>query len=117
MLGMFSQASGISIIIECRMLRPEAVSSSSASSSEAVSEPIGQITGSRSLIWPPQTAEVSSGSRALIQLRLPSSVLISPLCATSRNGCASFQLGSVFVAKRWWNSATAATVRSSERSG
>ena len=114
---MFSQASGTSIIIAWRMSRPDAVSSSSASSREAVSEPIGQITGSRSSIWSPQTAEVSSGSRALIQLRLPSSVLISPLCATSRNGWASFQLGSVFVAKRWWNSATEATVRSSSRSG
>jgi hypothetical protein len=33
----------------------------------------------------------------VIALRLPHSVLISPLCASSRNGCASGQLGSVLV--------------------
>ena len=81
-----------------------------------MSEPIGQITGSSALSCSPQTAEVSSGSRAFIQLRLPSRVLISPLCPIMRNGCASFQFGSVLVAKRWWKSARPEMVRSSARS-
>ena len=116
MLGMFSHASGISIIMAWSTSRPDCTSSSSASSSEAVSEPIGQITGRRSARSSPQTAEVNSGSRARIQLRLPSSVLISPLWATIRKGWASFQLGSVFVANRWWNSAMPETQRGSARS-
>lgn len=37
----------------------------------------------------------------LRQRRLPSMVLISPLCASSRNGCANGQRGSVLVEKRW----------------
>ncbi len=44
-------------------------------------------------------------SRAAIQLRLPRTVLISPLCATSRNGCASGHDGKVFVENREWTSA------------
>ena len=34
---------------------------------------------------------------ARIQLRLPCTVLISPLCEMRRNGCASGQDGNVFV--------------------
>ena len=37
---------------------------------------------------------------ARIQLRLPLIVLISPLCASSRNGCVIGHEGSVFVLKR-----------------
>ena len=36
-------------------------------------------------------------SRACIQLTLPRSVLISPLCARKRNGCARSHVGNVFV--------------------
>ena len=39
-------------------------------------------------------------SRASIHPRLPRMVLISPLCANSRNGCARLQVGNVFVLKR-----------------
>ena len=41
-------------------------------------------------------------ARARAQLRLPSTVLISPLWARKRNGCARGQRGAVFVEKRWW---------------
>ena len=56
-------------------------------------------------------------SRARIQLRLPRAVLISPLWAMKRNGCASGQLGNVLVEKRLCTTATAEAMRSSRRSG
>ena len=40
------------------------------------------------------------GVRASDQLRLPAMVLISPLCARNRKGCAYFQLGKVLVENR-----------------
>ncbi len=55
-------------------------------------------------------------SRAAIQLRLPRTVLISPLCATSRNGWASGQDGNVLVEKREWTSASSLAYRGSDRS-
>ena len=58
-----------------------------------------------------------SASRARIQLRLPITVLISPLCAMNRNGWASGQLGNVFVEKRECTTAIAEATRSSVRSG
>ena len=36
------------------------------------------------------------------QFRFPRRVLISPLCANIRNGCASAHVGNVVVLKRWW---------------
>lgn len=65
----------------------------------------------------PNTSEASWDSRAFIQLRLPLTVLISPLCATKRYGWASGQLGKVFVEKRECTRATAVAKRRSERSG
>ena len=65
----------------------------------------------------PNSSDASCDSRARIQLTLPRSVLISPLCAISRYGCASSQLGNVFVEKREWTSASALSMRSSTRSG
>ncbi len=65
--------------------------------------------GSRSL--------ASNASRVRIQLRLPRTVLISPLCATSRYGWASGHDGKVFVLKREWTMAIAEEKRSSRRSG
>ena len=58
----------------------------------------------------------STEPRATAQLRLASMVLISPLCASIRYGCASRHCGSVLVEKRWWNSATEASTRGSARS-
>ena len=54
--------------------------------------------------------------RERIQLRLPCSVLISPLCAMKRNGCARSQVGKVLVEKRWWARASAEMKRLSCRS-
>ena len=65
----------------------------------------------------PNSGEASCSSRARIQLRLPRSVLISPLWASIRYGWASSQLGKVFVEKREWTSASRLTKRSSRRSG
>ena len=42
----------------------------------------------------------NSPSRERVHRRLPLMVLISPLCATNRNGCASDQLGRVLVENR-----------------
>ena len=64
-----------------------------------------------------RSGEASLGVRALDQLRLPSIVLISPLCASIRNGCASGHRGSVLVEKRWWNTHTAVSSEGSLRSG
>ena len=46
-------------------------------------------------------------SRARIQARFPSMVLISPLWASSRNGWVMAHEGRVFVLKRWWKTAKA----------
>ena len=43
------------------------------------------------------TLEAIAPSRARIQLKLPRSVLISPLWQTNRNGCARSQVGNVLV--------------------
>ena len=59
----------------------------------------------------------SSASRAAIQFRLPRMVLISPLWAMNRYGCASGQDGNVLVENRECTSAIALTTRSSDRSG
>ena len=50
----------------------------------------------------------SIASRARIQLRLPRTVLISPLCATYRYGWASGQDGNVLVENLEWTRASAA---------
>jgi hypothetical protein len=59
----------------------------------------------------------SIASRARIQLRFPRMVLISPLCATYRYGCASGQDGNVLVENRECTSASADANRGSARSG
>ncbi len=56
-------------------------------------------------------------SRARIQFSLPWTVLISPLWASIRYGCASGQLGNVFVLKRECTSASALSKRSSREVG
>jgi len=76
------------------------VSNSRALSKQAESDWPSAISGhslTRSL---PSTSERSAWRRAVIQLRLPRSVLISPLWQTMRKGWASRQLGKVLVEKR-----------------
>ena len=102
---------------ECGRLRPPMWSSSSTSSKDAESLAPGvQIGNSRSRS-PGIRSESSSASRARIQLRLPITVLISPLWAMNRNGCDSGQLGKVLVENRECTTATAEAIRSSTRSG
>jgi hypothetical protein len=115
----FSHASGIIISTECGSDRPPRWSSSRTSSKEAESEASGVQTGkirSRSA-EDPNRSEASWDSRARIQLRLPLTVLISPLWATKRYGWASGQLGKVLVENRECTSAIAEANRRSDRSG
>ena len=56
-------------------------------------------------------------SAARRRLRLPTTVLISPLWASIRNGWASGQDGKVLVEKREWTIASSLSNRSSPRSG
>ena len=56
-------------------------------------------------------------SRAATQLRLPRTVLISPLCASSRNGWARGHDGNVLVENREWTRASSVAYRGSDRSG
>lgn len=114
----FSHASGIIISTECGSERPPRCRSSSTSSKDAESEASGvQIGKTRSRPLSPNRSETSWDSRATIQLRLPLTVLISPLCATKRYGWASGQLGKVFVENRECTSAIAEAKRRSDRSG
>lgn len=123
MEGEFSQASGTIISTECGSERPPRWSSSRTSSKEAESEASGVQTGnsrarfSASSGFSPKSLVASCDSRARIQLRLPLTVLISPLCATKRYGWASGQLGKVLVENREWTSAIAVAKRRSDRSG
>ena len=117
MTGLFSQASGIIISIACGSDRPPRCSSSTTSSKDAESDASGvQIGNSRSRS-PGIRSERSRVSRARIQLRLPLTVLISPLWAIIRNGCASSQAGKVLVEKRECTTTSALAIRSSSSSG
>src|SRR4051812_50042119 len=62
------------------------------------------------------TSLTSLLSRARIQLRLPLTVLISPLWAIIRNGCASGHDGKVFVENRECTIASSVAKRRSDRS-
>ncbi|OUZ01350.1 hypothetical protein B0172_04575 [Mycobacterium avium subsp. paratuberculosis] len=64
----------------------------------------------------PNTSVLISASRARIQFSLPVTVLISPLCAMRRNGCASGHDGKVLVEKRECTMPSALVNRSSCRS-
>src|SRR3954471_20775448 len=115
----FSHASGIIISTECGSERPPRCRSSSTSSKDAESEASGvQIGKTRSsLSWSPKRSETSWDSRAAIQLRLPLTVLISPLCATKRYGWARGHDGKVFVENRECTSEIAEAKRRSDRAG
>ena len=117
MVVLFSHASGIIIRTAWGRLRPPRCSSSSTSSKDAESEASGvQIGESRDRS--PRIFELASmASRACIRLRLPRTVLISPLCATKRNGWASGQDGNVLVENRLCTIAIALMHLSSRRSG
>ncbi len=69
---------------ECGRERPPRCSSSSTSSNDAESEAAGLQIGKSRSRSPGMTSETSWLSRARIQLRLPLTVLISPLWAIIR---------------------------------
>ncbi len=117
MSGSFSHASGIIISTACGRLRPARCSSSSTSSKFAESEAAGVQTGKSRRMLPGRFGLASSASRACIQFLLPRIVLISPLWAMNRNGCASGQDGKVLVEKRECTRAMALLTRASVRSG
>ena len=96
MSSWFSQASGTIIMIECGSERPDSVSSSTTSSNDAESL-APSLTIGKSGRRSPSSSDSSWLWRARIQLRLPCTVLISPLCAIIRNGWASGQDGKVLV--------------------
>ncbi len=81
----------------CGSDRPARWSSSTTSSNDAESLTPGVQMGTTSSSWSPKSGESSSASRARIQSRFPRIVLISPLCAMNRNGCASDHEGNVLV--------------------
>ena len=116
MVAWFSHASGIIISTACGSERPPRCSSSSTSSKDAESDASGEQIGNSRVRSPAMRSDSSSASRARMRLRLPRMVLISPLWATNRNGCASGHDGKVLVEKRECTSAIALSSRSSRRS-
>src|SRR5687767_821611 len=90
---------------------------SSTLSKQAESDPPSITIGNNFFKSSSKSSDLQSASRARIQLILPRSVLISPLCATKRNGCASGQDGKVLVEKRECTKASADCSDSSPRSG
>ncbi len=107
----------MSIDIACAAERPPSTSSSSSWSSDAESEMSSRSSGRILSTSSPKSWDTRPCSRARIQLRLPRSVLISPLWASIRYGWASSQLGKVFVEKRECTTAMRLARRSSRSSG
>ena len=83
MVAWFSHASGIIISTACQIGRPPSESSSRHSSKLAVSDASG-VTIGNARSSPGTSGVFIIASRARIQLRLPCTVLISPLCAMHR---------------------------------
>ncbi|OIQ77224.1 hypothetical protein GALL_410830 [mine drainage metagenome] len=93
----FDHASGTSIVLAIGADRPaRTITSNTASSAPLSDVPAGTI-GLMSSAMSPKVAEAMRISWLFIQLTLPFSVLISPLCANMRNGCASHHCGKVLV--------------------
>src|SRR5579875_65687 len=85
-------AGGISIRRASATVRPLRASNSTVSSRLVESDPSGVYTG--------LTSSGKVAARADIRALLPHTVLISPLCANIRSGCARSQEGATFVAYR-----------------
>ncbi|SIN14221.1 Uncharacterised protein [Mycobacteroides abscessus subsp. abscessus] len=117
MVSWFSQASGIIIMIASGSERPESISSSATSSKDCESEAPTEQIGNSSSGLRPSSGDFSWDCRARIQLRLPLTVLISPLCAMVRKGWASGQEGKVLVENRECTIARRVVNRGSDRSG
>ena len=77
--------------------RPARTSTSNTASNAALSDAPWATIGLISSAMSPKFSLANSISWDFIQLRLPFSVLISPLWANMRNGCASHHCGKVLV--------------------
>ena len=85
------------MVLAIGALRPARTNISNTASNAAESdEPLGTI-GLMSSAMAPNSAEAILISWLFIQLMLPLRVLISPLCANMRKGCASHHCGKVLV--------------------
>ena len=93
----FCHASGTSISLAVGASRPERQIASNTASSAAVSDAPAGITGLMSSELSPNAIEAMRISWLSIQFLLPRIVLISPLCARQRKGCASHHCGKVLV--------------------
>ena len=81
---------------------PDRTKSSANLSRLAESDAVASHSGIRSASRPPHAGAESDPSRDATQFKLPWSVLISPLCPSTRIGCARGQRGVVLVEKRRW---------------
>ena len=97
MVALFDHESGIIRLLTMGADRPARTMTSNTASSAEESELPDWITGLMSSANSPKTAVAIRVSWLRIQLMLPRSVLISPLWASMRNGCANCQLGKVLV--------------------
>ncbi len=116
MRASFPYASGTSIIITWGIERPLATRKSTRLSSEAESLPPSRMMGLKSPRCSPNASEASSADRERIHPWLPRRVLISPLWAMRRYGCARSHVGNVLVLKRECTSAKRLCTSGSERS-
>ena len=90
-------ASGTSISLAVGASRPDRQIASNTASSAAVSDAPAGISGLMSSECSPNESAAILISWLFIQFLLPRIVLISPLCASVRNGCASHHCGKVLV--------------------
>ncbi len=97
MSAAFCHASGTSISLAVGASRPARQIASNTASSAAVSEAPAGISGLMSSECSPNAIAAILISWLFIQFLLPRTVLISPLCASVRNGCASHHCGKVLV--------------------
>ena len=97
MVVFFDHASGISRVFVMGAERPARTITSNTASSAAESDAPSGITGLMSSECSPKAMEAMRISWLRIQLALPRMVLISPLCASMRNGWASHHWGKVLV--------------------
>ena len=91
------QLSGTSMVLAIGAFRPARTSTSNTASSAAESDDPPGMIGLMSSAISPNVPDAMRISWLFIQLILPFSVLISPLWASIRNGCASHHCGKVLV--------------------
>ena len=97
----FDHASGTIIVLAIGAFRPDRTSTSNTASSAPLSEVPAGMIGLISSAASPKLFDAIRISCERIQFTLPFSVLISPLCASIRNGCANHHCGKVLVEYRW----------------